>query len=129
MLNKDDKRLIRIVISLNSVEYNIVLTSADRTNIRTVSEYCRCKVLDKPVTIKTRNESLDEFMAEMMRLRIELGRAGKNFQLIVSKLQSLNDIRELEGWREDSENEGQLLQQKISEIKEKINSISDIWLQ
>ena len=47
-----------------------------------LSHYMRNVLLGKPVVIKYRNESLDEFMEELIAIRSELNAIGNNFNHI-----------------------------------------------
>jgi MobC-like protein len=46
---------------------------------RNLSDFVRKILLDKPITIKKRNQSLDDFMKERMALRRELNAIGNNY--------------------------------------------------
>ena len=93
-----------------------------------MSEYLRKVLLDKPITINQRNQSFDDFMAEMIVLRKELNAIGINFNQAVKKLNALEQITEIKSWLGDYNLSGQILIKKITEIKSKINQINDQWL-
>ena len=93
-----------------------------------MSEYVRKVLLDKAITINQRNQSLDDFMAEMIVLRKELNAIGINFNQAVKKLNALEQITEIKSWLGDYNLSGQILIKKITEIKSKINQINDQWL-
>jgi septal ring factor EnvC (AmiA/AmiB activator) len=95
---------------------------------RNLSDFVRKILLDKPVTFKMRNQSLDEFMKEMVALRSELNAIGNNYNQVVKRLHSLQQIDEIKKWLLHNESTKQILLNKIDEIKQKINSISDQWL-
>jgi len=117
-----------IHIRVNGAEHKTICDKYALTTCRKLSEYARRVLLDKAVTVNQRNQSLDDFMAEMIRLRNELNGIGNNFNQAVKKLHSFQQIGELKTWIERNENDRQMLLKKTEEIKEKINSISDIWL-
>jgi predicted metalloprotease with PDZ domain len=96
---------------------------------RNLSDFVRKILLDKPITFKIRNQSLDEFMKEMVALRSELSAIGNNYNQVVKRLHSLQQIDEIKKWLLHNESTKQILLNKIEEIKLKINSISDQWLQ
>jgi hypothetical protein len=54
--------------------------SAKIALLKSLSEFIRRVLFEKPVTMYQRNKSLDEFMAEMMLLRNELNGLGNNFK-------------------------------------------------
>jgi len=120
-----------------SFDLHVRLTQKERARInekfsksidRKMSEYVRKVLLDKAITINQRNQSLDDFMAEMIVLRKELNAIGINFNQAVKKLNALEQITEIKSWLGDYNLSGQILIKKITEIKSKINQINDQWL-
>lgn len=116
-------------IRLKPEEYHAIHKKFTATTCRKLSEYARRVLLDKVVTVNQRNQSLDDCMTEMMRLRNELNGIGNNFNQLVKKLHTLQQIEEFRTWIVLNENARQMLLKKVEEIKQKINSISDQWLQ
>jgi predicted metalloprotease with PDZ domain len=94
-----------------------------------MSDYVRKVLLDKTITVKQRNQSLDDFMAEMTSLRKELNALGNNYNQLIKRLHSLQDISEIKTWLLLNESTKQILLNKITEIKSKINQINNQWLQ
>jgi hypothetical protein len=94
-----------------------------------ISEGIRRLLFNKPVTVKQRNKSLDDFMAEMIQLRTELNAVGKNFNQAVKKLHTLNYLQEFRGWLEQYDTDRLELLNRVAGIKDKINQISVQWLQ
>jgi hypothetical protein len=76
-----------------------------------------------------RNQSLDDFMAEMILLRNELNAIGNNFNQTVKRLHALQQIDEIKTWLLLNETARQIITRKIDEIKSKINQIDSQWLQ
>ena len=68
-------------------------------------------------------------MTEMIKLRNDLKAVGNNLNQSVKKLHTLNEISEFKTWVIINETHQKILQQKVDEIKSKINKISDAWLQ
>jgi len=116
-------------IRLKEDDYKKIYGKFSKTTCRKLSEYARRVLLDKVVTINQRNQSLDDFMTEMIKLRNELNAIGNNFNQSVKKLHTLNQFREFKNWIVLNENNQKILLQKVEEIKSKINQISDKWLQ
>ena len=94
-----------------------------------ISEFIRRVLFGKPITVHQRNRSLDDFMAEMMKLRTELNAIGNNFNQAVKRLHTLNERGEVSEWLKQVERDKQLLLEQASAIKERINQLSDQWLQ
>ena len=76
-----------------------------------------------------RNQSLDDFMTEMIKLRNELSSIGNNFNQAVKRLHTLQQITEFKNWIITYELEKKILFNKVDEIKNRINKIADEWLQ
>jgi len=116
-------------IRLKEEEYNKIHKKFEASTCRKLSEYARRILLDKVVTVNQRNQSLDDFMAEMVRLRNELHSIGNNFNQAVKKLHTLQKIEEFKTWLLLHEATRKMLLEKVENIKQKIAQISDKWLQ
>ncbi len=116
-------------IRLTEEEYDNIHKKFKTSTCRKLSEYARRVLLDKRITINTRNQSLDDFMAEMIRLRNELNSIGNNINEAVKKLNTLQKIDEFKTWLILLETTRKTLLEKIDNIKQKISQISDKWLQ
>ena len=53
-------------------EYSKVTISFKATTKKKLSEYIRFVLLEKPVTVYTRDQSVDDLMSELVQLRKEL---------------------------------------------------------
>ena len=110
-------------------EYNKVNTSFKSTTKKKLSEYIRFVLLEKPVTVYTRDQSLDELMAELVRLRNELSAIGSNFNQLVRRLHTMSHSHELREWIQLNEKNKENFFEKMNEINQKISQMSDKWLQ
>jgi MobC-like protein len=110
-------------------EFDIINKRFSKTTCRKISEYSRKILLGKPVTFYSRNQSLDEFMAEMIQLRKELNYIGHNFNQAVRKLHTLEACSQFQNWILFQESRQKQLLSIVSAIQEKISKISDQWLQ
>jgi hypothetical protein len=116
-------------IRLTQQDYKKINDRFSKTTCRKLSEYARRVLLDKVITVNHRNQSLDDFMTEMIGLRNELKSIGNNLNQSVKKLHTLEQISEFKAWIIINEKHQQILEKKVDEIKAKINQISDAWLQ
>ena len=114
---------------LKPEEYARLHRQFKKTTCRKLSDYARKILLGKPLIATYRNQSLDDFMTEMIQLRSELNSAGNNFNQAVKKLHTLQQIAEFRIWMITYEFEKQNLLNKVEEIKNRINKIADQWLQ
>jgi hypothetical protein len=116
-------------VPLTVPEQETLRDALSQSTCRTISEYARKKLFDKPIKIFTRNQSLDDFMGEMILLRNELNAIGNNFNQLVKGLQTLQQTEQIKHWAGLNEISKELLLQKVEEIKLKISQINDQWLQ
>jgi len=100
-----------------------------KTTCRKLSDYARKILLGKPVVATYRNLSLDDLMAELIKLRSELNAIGNNFNQAVRKLHLLNQTGQLQAWIIRYEIDNERLLQSIQSIEQLINKMADLWLQ
>ena len=126
------KRKVRskwLTIRLNEDEENKLNQLFKRTTSGSLSEYARDVLLKEPVNIIYRNQTADDFLAEMILLKNELNAIGKNFNQAVHKLHTLDHIQEIKIWAILNEAGKNNLMKKAEEIKEKMNQIYNQCLQ
>ena len=116
-------------IRLTEPEYKKLQAGFSTSTKQKISSYARDILLDKPVTVYTRNRSIDDFVSEMIGLRNELKAIGNNINQAVKKLHVSANNAELKFWAQQVLNCRQILFQKMEEINLKIASTSDQWLQ
>jgi len=127
--NVNNKTKNWISFRVKPEEYNKIHNNFSNSTCRKLSDYARKVLLNKPITIKYRNQSADEFLSAMIPLQNELNSIGKNFNQAVKKLNALNQISEFKNWLISYEQDRQKLMPKVDEIKSKINQIFEQWLQ
>jgi hypothetical protein len=128
MKQQERKNLTRkVTVRFTPEEYGKVHAHFKATTKRMLSEYIRSVLLHKPVTVYTRSQSFDDFVAEMILLRSELHAIGNNFNQAVKKLHTMDTVSELKAWAVHYETSKQSFMQKTDEIKEKINQLANKW--
>jgi hypothetical protein len=85
-------------IRLSVDEFDSLNRRFSKTTCRKISEYARKILLGKPITVFSRNQSLDDFMLEMIQLRKELNFIGNNFNQAVRKLHTLEACSQFRTW-------------------------------
>jgi hypothetical protein len=97
---KDNKNVRDKIITLrmNEQEFLVMVNFRQKTTEKTNSNYLRKLALHKPVTVKTRNASLDELSTEIIKMRQEINYIGHNFNQAVHKLHTLDKIPEFRNW-------------------------------
>jgi hypothetical protein len=116
-------------IRLNEDEENKLNRLFSRSKSASLSEYARDVLLQEPVIITYRNQSADDFLAEMILLKNELNAIGKNYNQVVHKLHTLDYDPQFIQWVTQHEVEKNIFLEKVEEIKEKINLIHQRWSQ
>lgn len=130
MMERGNSNRTRIVgLRFTPEEYTKIERKWKKSTCRKLSDYIRKHLFDKPITTNYRNQSVDEFMLEIIRLRGELSALGNNFNQAVKKLHTLQQIPEFKNWIISSELEKKILLNKVEEIKNYIQKISEKWLQ
>lgn len=116
-------------IRLKEDDYITINDYFNASTCRKLSEYARKILLKKPIKVYHRNQSLDDFMTELIGLRNELNAIGNNYNQTVKRLHTLQEMPEIKAWLILNENSKKILLQKVSEIKLKMDKINDLWLQ
>ena len=113
---------------MNDSELETLLKFQKQTTERDISCYLRKVALQKPVTIKYRNASADDFLKDMLGLKKELNAIGNNFNQAVHKLHLLDKIPEFRSWIENHQVLQKTVVFKIEEINSKVNQLYEQWL-
>jgi MobC-like protein len=118
-----------VVVRMNETEINQLTKFQNKTTEKDTSSYLRKVALQKPVTVKYRNESADDFLLDMLSLKKELNAIGNNFNQAVHKLHLLDKIPEFRVWVQQYDGLQKLLIGKVEEIKLRMNQLYEQWLQ
>lgn len=129
MKEQNNNRTKWLHLRLSPDEHQKIVKEFSKSTCRKLSDYARKNLLQKPIVKTYRNQSLDDFMAEMMRLRGELNAIGNNFNQAVKKLHTLNQISDFKHWLISYELEKKLLFNKVDEVKKQIQKMAESWLQ
>lgn len=118
-----------VVVRMNETEFEQAEKFRNKTTERYLSTYVRKLSLQKPLTVKYRNESADDFLLDMLNLKKELNAIGNNFNQAVHKLHLLDKIPEFRVWVQQYDGLQKVLISKVDEIKLRINQLYEQWLQ
>lgn len=119
----------KVTVRFKPEEYNKVTISFKATTKKKLSEYIRYVLLEKPVTVYTRDQSVDELMTELIRLRSELSAIGSNFNQLVKRLHTASHFQEIKTLVLQTEIDQKKFLEKANEIYLKIAELSGKWLQ
>jgi hypothetical protein len=124
-----DVRKKLVVVRMNNDEFSHLEKLHKKTTDKHLSNYLRKVVLQKPVIVKYRNESADDFLKDMLLLKKELNAVGNNFNQAVKKLHLLDKIPEFRAWILTNQSLQKALINKVEEIKLRVSQLYEQWLQ
>lgn len=125
---ESEVRNIFFKFRINGSELNQLKKLQQQSTERSVSNYVRNVALQKPVIVKYRNQTADDFLTEMVQLKKELNAIGNNFNQTVHKLHILDKIPEFRTWIKFYQDLHQSVVMKVEEINVKVNKLYDQWL-
>lgn len=127
---KDKRNRTRLVgLRLTEEEFNKLDGWRSQSTTPEISEFIRRVLFKKPIAVNQRNQSLDDFMAELMQLRTELNAIGNNFNQAVKRLHQMNEGKDVGEWAKRYDRDQIILLEKIGAIKDKIKEVASQWLQ
>lgn len=118
-----------VVVRLSQEEYRQLQQFQQQTTETTVSNYLRKVALNKPVLVKYRNATADDFLRDMLELRRELSALAGNYNQAVRKLHLLEKIPEFRSWLSIYEHSRQAFLAKVEQIHMRITRLYELWLQ
>jgi hypothetical protein len=110
-------------------EYEKIDRERKATTCRTSSEYFRKHLLGKPITINYRDQTLDEYLSQIIRLRGELNILISTYNESLKMRDSNELIPEYTDWFISSEQQRKSILYKVDEIKNHILKVAEKWLQ
>ncbi|MFH6999408.1 plasmid mobilization protein [Flavobacterium sp. FlaQc-57] len=116
-------------LRLNADEFELIQKQFKKTTCRKLSDFARKNLLQKPMVLKYRNQSLDELIQELIQLRFQLNAVGNNFNQSVKKLHTIAEISDLKKWMTAFESDKKGLFETVEKIKTNIENLSQKWLQ
>ena len=126
---ESEVRNIFVKIRMNEQELQQVKKNQLNTTEQSLSNYIRKVSMQKPVIVKYRNQSADDFLKDMLLLKKELSAIGNNFNQAVHKLHLLDKIPEFRSWILLYDALHKSLVAKVEEIKLRMNQLYEQWLQ
>jgi uncharacterized protein YukE len=129
-MNEPQIKRSRIVgVRFTKEEFEKLHEKSRHSTTSQLSEFIRRCVFDKPIVIKHRNQSLDEFMGVLMDLRKELNAIGNNFNQSVRQINTFKEVQAIEHFAQSYGADRDELFNRVERIEERIHQIADLWLQ
>ena len=120
-------RTQQLILRVRPDEYEKLKKRLQKSTCRSMSEYSRNVLLQKPITFTYRNRSMDDVLEELIQIRDELNHIGNNFNQAVHKLNSVMGMPNAELWQATLIILRDQLEPSIRVIKEKMDDYSEIW--
>lgn len=127
---KDQKKRRRFLpCRISDEEYNLMHERFKKTDCSSFSDFIRRVLIQDEIITSYRNQSLDDFMAELIALRGDMKPLANNFNQVVKKLNSLPPSADNVAPYMNlvTAHQEQLLE-KINDIQSRINEFSKLWL-
>lgn len=129
MGEKDTGRKRIVGLRLTADEYADLEKRWKKSTVRKLSEYVRRVLFGKALTVYTRNQSLDDFQAEMVLLRRELNAIGVNFNQAVHRLNMADHSPQMQVWVQRFEADKERYFTIVESIQARMKMINSAWLQ
>jgi hypothetical protein len=129
MKRREKSRTKKVTIYLTPEEHARLLENFHSSTHRKFAVYMRDLVHRQPVVVRYRNQSLDELLVILNKIKNELEVAGRNFNQAVQKLNSLSNQGQLKDTLEYFAAEQFALREKSAEIKNLLVKIHQQWSQ
>lgn len=118
-----------IHLRLTDREFELIQNRFKKSTCPKLSDFVRKNLLQEPIVLKYRNESLDDLITHLIVLKNQLNPIGNNFNQAVKKLHTLNQIPEFKQWFLTFELDKKILFNSINEIKKQMQIFFEKWLQ
>ena len=129
MKEQNERRTIWVNTRFSPAEYETLKKHFKTTTYRELAGYTRQVLLNKPLNVLVRNQSIDDFLTDMIAMRKDLHAIGNHFNETVHRLQSLHQLPELRQWLLLNEQDKTLLFRHIESIQTRIHQLHQLWSQ
>lgn len=129
METENNNRKRRIYVRLTEKEFTTLETHCKNTTCRSVSDYVRHCLFNRPVATMTRDVSADEAITQMSHLNRELNAIGSNFNQLVRKVNATSQAVEIKSLLLLFDSQTKAMFSKIDEVKEQLQKLAERWLQ
>ena len=124
-----ERRTGLIKLRVSEKELSSIQAHLKQSTDRSLSAYLRKLALNKPVTVKIRNASADDFLRDMLHLRTALEESCRIYSLATQRLQLLQKIPEFRSWLLLHETTREGLLDQVNKIETHIAQLYEQWLQ
>lgn len=114
-------------VRMTPEEYDALERFRAETICQTLSEYARRVLLKKPVVVRYRNQSLDDFMADMLGFVQKLDALYTTVRQSNERLATFSSVPELQQWILMNEQDKTQLFRQLETIKNNIVKVHELW--
>ena len=118
-----------LTVRLNTSEEAYLLKKCQKTTCQSLSAYARRVLFQKPVTLRYRNASADDFLEEIVRLKKELRGISSHAFHALRQARDFDHIADVKQWMAKTSCWHAELVKKTDEILVKANEIHRLWSQ
>ena len=127
MKQQTGKKTKWLTIRMTPEDYREAELLRLQSTCATLSEYGRKVILAKPVVLRYRNQSLDDFTTIMSQVEKDLNNLVNNFNRGLQRLYTLRDVTEIQHWILHNEQDKIQLFQQIQLVITQTNKIYKLW--
>lgn len=127
--NPEENRERKITTRFKPGEFMLLDRRFRKTRFRKLSEYIRAVLLEKPITVYHRDQSMDEMLEELALLRRELNAIGHNLNQAVRQINAAQDKSDSRLWLSLMSLIGSKINPSIAGIKDRMQIFSELWSQ
>ena len=114
-------------IRMNEEEFKVIENLWRQSTNKSLSEYARKTLMGKPVVLRYRDQSLDDFMTGMIQLQKDLKVIRNDFDRVIRGLRPLRHIPEFQQWILLNEQDKTRLLRQIDTISNMIIKSYELW--
>lgn len=129
MSDQKNNRKKWLHIRLTDLEYEKLFKGFSSSTKRKFSDYARDLLLDKPITVYTRDQTLEKGVQVLGELKRELSAIGNNFNQAVKRIHIEAGRGSISSTAKDAEKFYGQFVDKTDTINNKIQQIFRSWLQ
>ncbi len=122
-------RSIAVGLHFTAKEYERLQEKFRRSCFRSFAPFVRDILFNRPITIKYRNESADDFLQEALKIKKELTRVGESVRQAVSTVSVKQDSASFQEAAMMLKEALSTYQEEMGRLNEKMVQIYELWLQ
>ena len=115
------KRSRQFSFVVTETEYQTIEKFFASSTCKSINDYARSVAMQKPVVMKIRNESAENFLLAMMPLKGRLENSARHFTRVLTKLQDLENVPEIKAWCAEPQHSAVLLLCQIEALRQLMN--------